>query len=91
MKHPSARSCLLAWAALLALLGASAGTSLLSLGKLNMALNFTIAAAKAGLVLFVFMHLGSQRRVVQFAAAAGLLWLGVLVTLSLGDFLTRNL
>lgn len=86
----SLRRHLLVGIALLALLALTAGSALLPLGAFNAVSNFAIAAVKAALVLVFFMHLGRGDAAVRIAAAAGVLWLGFLVALSLVDFLGRG-
>jgi cytochrome c oxidase subunit IV len=90
VKPLTLRRHLLVGLALLALLALTAGSALLPLGAFNAVSNFAIAALKAALVLAFFMHLGRGDAAVRIAAAAGLLWLGFLVALSLVDFLGRG-
>ncbi len=49
-----------------------------------------IAAAKAALVVAVFMELAGSSRLVRLAAATGALWLLILFALTLGDYLSRG-
>ena len=46
----------LTWVALMGLLALTCGTAYLPLGSWNVAINFAVAAAKALLVVFVFME-----------------------------------
>src|SRR5437868_5837663 len=48
-----------------------------------------IAVVKALLIALWFMHIRFSRRMVWTFAAAGFLWLGILATLVLSDYLTR--
>ena len=75
--------------ALLALLSLSAGSSLFKLGMLNSILNFGVSIAKTLLVMAVFMHETEARSLTRIASALGFVWLAILITLSLTDFLTR--
>lgn len=84
------RRHLLVWLALLVLLALTAGSALLPLGAFNAVSNFAIAAVKSALVLVFFMHVTRGEPAVRVVAAAGLLWLGFLVALSLTDFLARG-
>ena len=83
------RTFILADVALLGLLAATYGISYLHLGILNPLLNFAIAVAKAGLVVWFFMHLRSASGLVRLFAGAALFWLVVLFALGLNDWLTR--
>jgi cytochrome c oxidase subunit IV len=57
---------------------------------LNLLIAASIATAKAVLIIMYFMHVkGGPRRVIIFAVA-GFLWLGILVALTLADYMTRN-
>ncbi len=77
-------------AALLALLTLSAVSALIKLGTWNTVINMGIAAAKALLVMSVFMHETEARRLTRVASALGFVWLTMLVGLALFDFLTRS-
>jgi cytochrome c oxidase subunit 4 len=56
----------------------------------NFALAMAIAATKATLIALFFMHARFSSRLIQMFAAAGLLWLGIMIVLTLGDFLGRG-
>jgi cytochrome c oxidase subunit 4 len=49
-----------------------------------------IAAAKATLVLMVFMHLWYSPRLIWLIAFGSLLWLAIMLALTFADYLTRN-
>ena len=87
---PSLRSNLLVLAALLVLLGLSAGSALIPMGAFNEVANLGIAAMKALLVLIFFMRLKTDSPLLRLVAATGFAWLAVLVTLSLVDLLSRH-
>ena len=82
------------WVALLLLLGgtmlAHAITSTFHLPTLGTILGLSIAAAKAALVIWFFMHLRHHGGITRIAAGAALLWFGLLLTLTLSDYLTRR-
>ena len=61
----------LVWLALLVLLGITVGSAYIPLGVFNGVINYTIAAAKAALVLIFFMHLDRSRALLRLAALAG--------------------
>jgi cytochrome c oxidase subunit 4 len=61
------------------------------LGVIGTVIGLLIAATKATLVAVYFMHLNLASSVTRLAAAAGLFWLGIMIVLTLNDFLTRGL
>ena len=89
--HPvaSARTYVLVWAARIVLLLLTLGSADMPLGRFNTAINLAIAAAKALLVAFFFMHLRSAHYMLRIAATAGFFWLAILIGLSLTDFAVR--
>lgn len=80
------RPLTLTWLALLGLLALTLASAYLKLGTLNLVLNLSIAGAKAALVAVVFMHLRQSHPVIRVIAAAGALWLLLLLGLGLSDF-----
>jgi cytochrome c oxidase subunit IV len=76
-------------AALLTLLAISAGTALLKLGVFNTVINLSVSVLKTLLVMGVFMHETEARNLTRLTSALGFLWLLMLLSLSLLDFLTR--
>lgn len=77
-------------ATLLILLAATAGAAFLPLGRLSTPVAVSIALAKAVLILLYFMNLRFGDRRLWLVAAAGFVWLSILFTLSLSDYLTRG-
>jgi cytochrome c oxidase subunit IV len=77
------------YVALLGLLGATIGVAHLQLGPWNPVLNISIAAIKAFLIAWFFMHVREGTALVRLAAFGGLLWLGILFGLSMTDWLAR--
>ena len=59
------------------------------LGRLNTVAALVIAAFKATLVVWFFMHARSSPRLIWLIAFGGLLWLAILLGLTFGDYLTR--
>jgi cytochrome c oxidase subunit 4 len=88
-KAPPAGPYWLTYLALLALQGLSLGSAYLPLGPFNLVINVGIAAVMVLLVLIVLMHLDHARAVTRIAAAAGFLFLGLMLWLMLADYLTR--
>jgi cytochrome c oxidase subunit 4 len=80
----------LIFAALLALTGATVLVAYLPLGGWHTVLALAIAVTKAVLVLLFFMHLLHSPRLTWLVAAAGVFWLGILLTLTFADYLTRH-
>lgn len=77
------RKTILAVLGLLVLLAATVMLSFIELGIFNPVLNLAIAAAKAVIIATVFMHLAGPGLLPRLAAAAALLWLGILYGLTL--------
>lgn len=73
----------LAYLCLMALLALTVASSLIDLGGFNSALNLAIAAAKAGVIGILFMHLHETGPLPRLAVAAAALWLAILFGLTL--------
>ena len=78
------------FAALLALTLLTVGAAFLDLGRLNTILALTIAVGKATLVLLFFMHVRYSSHVIWVAVGAGAFWVGMLLVLTMSDYLTRG-
>ncbi len=89
MNPDRARTLVWTWIALLALLAISCASSFVSMGWANVVVNLGVAALKALLVALVFMRLRKGGPMIRVAAAAGVLWLSILVGLSVLDFAFR--
>jgi cytochrome c oxidase subunit 4 len=76
--------------ALLVLTATTCAVSFIDMGKMNAVVAVAIAFAKASLVAMIFMHLRYSRRLMWVVAAAGLFWLGILIALTMSDYLTRG-
>lgn len=61
------------------------------LGPLNDIAMLTIAVAKATLVVLFFMHVRYSGRLIALVVSSAVLWLLILLTLALSDYLTRGL
>jgi cytochrome c oxidase subunit 4 len=59
------------------------------LGALNTIAALVIAAFKATLVVLFFMHVKYSTRLTWAVVLGSLLWLGILLALTMGDYLTR--
>lgn len=84
------RHLVFSFAALLLLLGLTVTVAYLPLGSMNTALALGIAIIKAVIVLAVFMELRESPALTIAFAAAGFLWLSILLWLSMADVLTRG-
>jgi cytochrome c oxidase subunit 4 len=80
----------LVFGALLALTCLTVGVSLLDLGPWHTVVGLTIAGCKALLVVLFFMHLLHGNRLTWLVLAGGLFWFGILLALTLTDYLTRH-
>ena len=78
------------FAALLALTLLTVGAAFLDLGRLNTIIALTIAVGKATLVLLFFMHVRYSSHVIWVAVGAGAFWIGMLLVLTMSDYLTRG-
>jgi cytochrome c oxidase subunit 4 len=79
----------LTWVALLALLALTVGLSLLPLGAFKPLVAYAIATAKGALVVWFFMEMRREGGLPRLAAAAGFVWISILLILPLADYLTR--
>jgi cytochrome c oxidase subunit 4 len=80
------------FAALLALWGLNFGLSFIHYGRyFSNAIAIAIGLTQVLLVVLFFMHVKYYRdRLVWFFAGAGLFWLGILMVLTMSDYLTRT-
>jgi cytochrome c oxidase subunit 4 len=79
---------------LLALLGATIATTAVAyvnLGPFSVVVALFIAVCKMLLVALFFMHVRHSNKLTRLVVAGGLLWLGILLTLTMTDFLTRGI
>jgi cytochrome c oxidase subunit 4 len=56
----------------------------------NTIIAITIAIVKALLIVLFFMHVRYSSKLTWAFAAAGFVWLGIMVSLTMTDYLTRN-
>ena len=87
----SIKGYLAVFVALLALTALTTGVAFIDLGGIgNVAVALTIAVIKAVLVTVYFMHLRYSSRLTMVFAAAGIFWLGIMIALTLSDYLSRD-
>jgi cytochrome c oxidase subunit IV len=84
------RTYYLIFAALMLGTAATVGAAFVDLGPLNDVVALTIAVAKATLVVLFFMHVKYSTRLTWAVVAGSVFWLGILIALTLGDYLTRS-
>ncbi len=77
------------YAVLLLLTGLTTFVAFFDLGLFSPIVALTIAVIKASVVALFFMHLRYSGRLTWVVGGAGLFWLGILLALSLSDYLTR--
>ena len=59
-------------------------------GPGNTIIAVSIAVLKATLVILFFMHVRYNDNIVRIAVFAGFLWLGVMIVLTLSDYVARG-
>jgi cytochrome c oxidase subunit IV len=84
------RTYIAVFVALLVLLIATVGAAYLPMGELHFPVAMIIAAAKAVLIVLFFMHVLHSHRLTMIIAVAGFLWLGIMLALTLSDYLSRG-
>ena len=84
------RTNVLVFVILLVLLFATVGAAYLPLGDWHFPVAMTIAVAKAVLIVLFFMHLLYSHRLMMVVSVAAFLWLGILIALTLSDYLWRD-
>jgi cytochrome c oxidase subunit 4 len=83
------RRIIIAWIALVVLLGGNIGVAYLGSGMTYTTAHVLIAAAMAAIVLIVFMELDRRQSLLWVFAGAGFFWLALLFVLTATDYLTR--
>ena len=82
---------LVVYVALLVLLVITVALSFVDLGRhANNIIAMAIACIKGLLIVLFFMHVRFEPWITWFFAAAGFLWLGIMLTLTGSEYLTRN-
>lgn len=75
---------------LLFLTALTTAVAYVDMGKFNLVAALAIAVAKMLLVILFFMHVKYSSTLTKLVVVAAILWLGIMVTLTLSDELTRN-
>jgi cytochrome c oxidase subunit IV len=76
--------------ALMLMTAITVGVAYIDLGPINTIVAIVIACVKAMIVVLYFMHVKYGTRLVKLTVIAGLYWMGILLTLTLSDYLTRG-
>jgi cytochrome c oxidase subunit 4 len=80
-----------AWAALMVLTVVTAAVSRVDLGAWSGAVALLIASSKAVVVVLFFMHVRYEgQKQIWVVILAGVFWLGLLLVLSMSDYVTRG-
>jgi cytochrome c oxidase subunit IV len=91
--HPpiaSIRLYVSVWLALIVLTGLTTWVAFFDLGFLNNVVALGIAVLKASLVVLFFMGVRHNTPLTKVVVVAGVLWLMILFTLGMSDYLTRS-
>jgi cytochrome c oxidase subunit 4 len=86
----ASRMVLKVWIGLCVLLTLTTALAFVPLGSANLPIAIAIAIAKALLVLWFFMELKGSAGLVRAFAAAGFLWLLILLALTWADYSQRS-
>ena len=86
----SIKTYTLVFLSLLALTLATTVVAAVDLGPFNVVMALFIAVVKMMLVALFFMHLRHSTVLTKVVVGGGMLWLGILLVLSLADFVTRG-
>ena len=87
----SVRTYVVVFAALMVLTVVTVTVAFQNLGVLNDIAALTIAVMKTTLVVLYFMHIRHSSALSKLVAAAGFLWLIILIAFTMSDYLTRGL
>jgi len=79
----------LIFGALIVFTGLTVFAAFQDLGGLNAPVALIIATIKAILVVLFFMHVKDSSRLTKITVTAGIFWLGLLLGLTMTDYITR--
>ncbi len=79
------------FATLLALTALTVWVAFHNLGPYNAVVALTIATIKGVFVILYFMHVRYSTRLTWLTILAGFFWLGILLVLTITDYVTRGL
>jgi cytochrome c oxidase subunit 4 len=78
------------FATLIVLTAVTVYVAFIDLGPFNSIAALAIAVTKATLVMLYFMHVRYSTRLTWVVVIGGFFWLGIMLTLTLSDYLTRG-
>jgi cytochrome c oxidase subunit 4 len=78
------------WIALLLMTALTTSVAYIDLGRFSVVVALTIAVCKMLLVALFFMHVRHSTKLTKLVVLGGLLWLGILISLTMADFATRG-
>lgn len=81
---------LLVFVALLAIVLATTLVGRLDLGPFNTPLAILFAVSKAALIAAIFMQAKFESRVIHVIIAGGVIWVLIMMSNTLGDYITRG-
>ena len=84
------RGLYMIYAALMVLLVLTVGAAFIHKGSFNIVVALAIAVTKASMVIWVFMHVREGGKLVWIFATAAFVWLGILLVLTMSDYLSRH-
>ena len=84
------RTYYLIFLALVVCTAITVAVSFYDLGPLNVLVALGIAILKATLVVLFFMHVKYSPRLTSLVVIGSLFWLGILIVMTAGDYLTRR-
>ena len=79
----------LVFTALIVCTAITVAVSFVDLGRFNVLVALGIAILKASLVVLFFMHVKYSGKLTWVVVAGSLFWLGILIVMTAGDYLTR--
>jgi cytochrome c oxidase subunit IV len=89
-EHTGLGAYFLVYALLMVGLLATVAVAFVPLGNWNLVVALTIAFTKAILVVLIFMHVLNSPRLTWIAVFAGLIWLAIMLSLMMADYVTRS-
>lgn len=78
------------FAALLLGTALTIGAAFINLHNFNIVVALVIAAIKAMLVIFFFMHVKYSSRLTKLCVSLGFIWLFLIISITMTDYLTRS-
>ncbi len=85
----AAKTYIIVWIALLCLTGLTIKAAQMKMGEWSMVANIAIASAKAGLVLWFFMHLRQEKRLFKLLIFVPLITISIIIGLTFFDIWYR--